>query len=200
MRTSYRPIVFLTNPYQYDWYHYPTINRASGWVIIIVPLKWMLHFNLADQSLTKSWQKRHWLPIQGSNHSALYATVLQVAVHWFHTVVKGVHCGEPYLVLNSYREVTGHYFNDTSMYTCHTGFVRNGDETSICQADGHWSVPPECQGKCSHSLEQVRSTCTFSSLPSWHRQLCNCSPKALIYLESNNTRTDNVPVCIAEVI
>ena len=58
----------------------------------------------------------------------------------------GVYCGAPPQVLNSHRSVSGHYFNDTVIYTCHTGFILRGKGTITCQSDSHWSTPPECQG------------------------------------------------------
>ena len=59
----------------------------------------------------------------------------------------GIHCGEPYRVPNSKRRVAGHYYNDSVIYDCILGYVLSGSSKSVCQLDGHWSVPPECNGK-----------------------------------------------------
>lgn len=64
---------------------------------------------------------------------------------------QGINCGEPFIVEYSHREVEGHNFNESSAYSCHTGYKMNGPPKSVCQADKHWSVPPECNSKLAIS-------------------------------------------------
>ncbi|XP_067944561.1 sushi, von Willebrand factor type A, EGF and pentraxin domain-containing protein 1-like [Watersipora subatra] len=60
------------------------------------------------------------------------------------SIVEGIRCGNPPQIQNGVRRVYGHYLNDRTKYSCHTGYLMVGDEFIYCETNGHWTVPPEC--------------------------------------------------------
>ena len=61
----------------------------------------------------------------------------------------GISCGPaPNAPANGQRNVSGTIFESTVMYSCDPGYIQEGDNISICRANGQWSwVTTHCSRK-----------------------------------------------------
>jgi len=64
----------------------------------------------------------------------------------------GVNCGEPPVVDNGKREMTGTRYMDRATYTCDTGYYREGaDSHFVCSKRAVWEGEDVvCEGKSIH--------------------------------------------------
>lgn len=74
-----------------------------------------------------------------------------IIIVWNHQLsnhfLPGVHCGPPPEVIKSRVTVSGHYYNDTAVYECLSGYRLRGNATIVCGHDGNWTAAPDCSSE-----------------------------------------------------
>ena len=72
-------------------------------------------------------------------------SMIMIMIHFLFSFFSVVTCGEPEVVLNSERRLTGSAYGSSVAYQCHHGYTPMGVLNRECQANGNWSgEPPQC--------------------------------------------------------